>query len=79
MPRYRYYVTTDPDAEQPPMDALPVVAADSPGEAVTKLENDGRLPIAGDGLYLRLVSNEAAYLLPISPDYDLPMDWQPED
>jgi hypothetical protein len=79
MPRYHYHVIADPEADMPPPETLPSVAAASPGEAVTTLDEQGRLPIAGDGLYLRLECDDGAYLLPLTPDYELPLDWQPED
>ena len=79
MPRYRFFVAVDPEAPAPPLETLPSVAAHSPREAVAKLANQGRLPIAGDGLLLRLVSEDAEHVLPLCPQFELPIDWQPDD
>jgi len=73
MPRYHCFVAVD--AERPPAEALPSLLADSPAEAVAKLADQGRLPIAGDGMLLRLVCDDAEYVVPLSPKSELPMDW----
>ena len=79
MPYYRFHVTAEPDEDPPPLETLPTIAAESPAAAVDKLADQGRLPIAGDRLYVRLVCDDAAFLLPLAPDYEVPLDWQPED
>jgi hypothetical protein len=79
MPRYHFHVVADCEAAYPPLETLPSVAADSPVDALAKLADQGRLPIAGEVLYLRLVGDAAEYVVPINPEYELPEDWQPDD
>ena len=79
MPRYRFQIVTRDEASYASLETLPTVDAPSPEDAAKKLAAQGRLLIAGDNLILRQVDDDAEYLLLLAPDYELPLDWQPED
>jgi len=64
VPRYHYHVIADPESCFPAAETLPSVDADSPADAVAKLADQGHVPSTGEGLYLRLVTDNATYLMP---------------
>jgi len=75
MPRYRYHVATTAYSPLPVPDSLPSIMAASPGEAATLLAAQGRLPVAGDGLYLRLIADRGTVtVVSLMPEFDLPIN-----
>jgi len=55
MPLYSYYLSASPGDPSPASDGLLSVAADSPGGALKKLRDEGRLPEGWEGLWIHFL------------------------
>jgi hypothetical protein len=83
--RFYYCITPEHETPLPPLDDMQTVEAPDAMQAIAWLAKNGKLPVIGDTFWVRIVVESKgggptkAISMPLTPEFQVPLDWQPPD